>query len=385
MEASNRRYWSDGLTWAAHLGIFIFGVALATLGAILPALVERVGMNPAEAGSLFLFLSFGALVVTLFGGPAIDRYGYRFLLVFSGLTCAAGLAGLAGVAGFPALVIASFLLGLGGGGLNTGTNALVAELYPERPAVALNRLGVFFGLGTFAIPLVIGMLVDRLGLSGILYVTAAFSAACALIYLVARLPRPKQAGGFPFRQALDMFRHPLMLLLALLLFFQSGNEITTGGWLTTFAVERLGASQAGASFYLTAFWGALVLGRFAAGWALQRMAPASVVQTGALGAGLALALLLAVGGQVSGYFLSGLTGFFMALIFPTVIGIASSRYPELSGTVIGLLMAVALTGGMLAPLLTGVVASTVGIRLALLLPCCGFLIVCVLQGFARRY
>ncbi|GAB4128171.1 MAG: hypothetical protein Kow001_23090 [Acidobacteriota bacterium] len=385
MPAAGRAYWSDPLTWASHLGIFVFGIALATLGSILPTLFESIRLNPAEAGSLFLFLNLGALLATLFGGPTFDRFGYRLFLVLSALSCGAGLCSLAVAASYGALVAGSFLLGLGGGGLNVGTNALVADLYPERAAVALNRLGVFFGLGTFTIPLVIGVLLSRLGLAGILFVTAGLAAVTGIIFTSARFPAPKQAAGFPMSQALGLLRDPVILVLAVLLFFQSGNEITTSGWLTTFAVERLGATPGGASFYLSTFWGALIVGRFAASWALQHWSAATVVQTGALGSAVSLGLLLVAGDSQTGYLYSGLTGLFMALIFPTVIGQASSRYPALSGTVIGVLISVALTGGMLVPWAAGLAAEWAGITAAMVLPCAGFLVVFGLQGLARRY
>ncbi len=385
MQTAGRLYWSDPLTWASHLGIFVFGIALATLGSILPPLFESIRLNPAEGGSLFLFLNLGALLVTLFGGPTFDRFGYRLFLVLSASSCAVGLGLLAAAETYGVLVAGSFLLGLGGGGLNVGTNALVADLYPDRAAVALNRLGIFFGLGTFTIPLVIGALLNRLGLAGILLATGGLALLTALVFAVARFPAPKQAAGFPVAQALGLLRDPLILVLAVLLFFQSGNEITTSGWLTSFAVERLGASPGGASFYLSMFWGALILGRFAASWALQRFPPAAVVQVGALGSAVSLGLLLGFGGSLSGYLYSGLTGLFMALIFPTVIGHASSRYPALSGTVIGVLMSVALTGGMLAPWAAGLLAEWGGMTAALTLPCAGFLVVFALQGLARRY
>ena len=384
MNPPHRPYWSDPLTWISHLGIFVFGIGLATLGAILPSLFESIRLNPAEAGSLFLFLNLGSLAATLFGGPAFDRHGYRAILALSAVACASGLAWLAEAGAYPALAGGSFLLGLGGGGLNVGSNALVADLHPDRPGVALNRIGIFFGLGTFTIPILIGSLLTRLGLQGILLSAAGLTFVSAVVFATARFPAAKHSGGFPVTQAAKMLRDPFVLLLAVLLFFESGNEIATSGWLTTFAVDQLGASTSGASFYLSVLWGALVLGRLAASWVLTRYRPESVVQASALGAGFALAILVIAGGPASGFLLSGALGFSMAFIFPTVMGQASSRYPALSGTVLGALITVALTGGMLMPWLAGVVSSSAGVRAGLALPCVGFLAVAILQGLARR-
>ncbi|HOM98824.1 MAG TPA: MFS transporter [Acidobacteriota bacterium] len=379
-----RHYWKDPLTWSAHLGIFVFGIALATLGAILPTLFETIRLNPSEAGSLFLLLNFGCLLSTVLGGWAFDRSGYRTILVICAVGCSVSLGGLAQASTYPACVLFSFLLGVGGGGLNVGTNAMVAELYPKQEAAALNRLGMFFGFGAFSIPLVIGSLLERWGLTAILLAAAGMAAISAFVFLLQTFPAPKHAEGLPFSEVTALLRQPFLMVLAFLLFFESGNEMTTGGWLSTFAVDRLGATPAQGAFYLSVFWGALILGRAAAGALLRLTSPASVVQAASLLASLGLMLLVTLGNLKTGFLLSGLIGFCTAFIFPTVMGQASARYPAFSGTVIGGLMAVALVGGMLGPWVAGIVANHASVSAALLLPLVGFLAVFGLQTLARK-
>jgi MFS transporter, FHS family, glucose/mannose:H+ symporter len=381
---SERSYWRDPLTWACNLGIFVFGVVLAILGAILPSLFEAVDLNPAQAGSLFLFLNLGALLVTLLSGAAFDRFGFRLILIGCSVLVGGAILIIAGAGTYPLLGAGSFVLGLGGGGLNVGTNALVSDLYPRGQAVALNRLGIFFGLGTFFIPLSIGILLGALGLGPILVLTAAVGFSPAVLFWITPFPRPKHMGGFPVREAVSLVRQPVVLAMGLLLFFQSGNEITTSGWLTTYLVERLSLTPARAALYLSGFWGALVLGRLTASWALSRIRPSTLVQIGAAAAGLFLALLLAASHAAAAFLLSCLVGFAMAFIFPTVMGEATRRFPQFSGTVIGVLLTLALTGGMLAPWIAGLLAEAFDIALVLALPVAGFFAVFCCQTLIKR-
>jgi len=381
---TERSFWRDPLTWACNLGILVFGVVLAILGTILPSLFEAVDLNPAQAGSLFLFLNLGALLVTLLSGAAFDRFGYRLILIGCSLLVGAAILLLAGATTYPLLGLSSLILGLGGGGLNVGTNALVSDLYPRARAVALNRLGIFFGLGTFLIPLTLGMLLGSLGLGPILVLTAAVGLSPALFFGILPFPRPKHVGGFPVREAASLVRQPIVLAMGLLLFFQSGSEITTSGWLTTYLVETLSLTPARAAFYLSGFWGALVLGRLTASWALSRLRPFTLVQIGAASAGLFLALLLAVSHAAAAFLLSCLVGFAMAFIFPTVMGEATRRFPQFSGTVIGVLLTLALTGGMLAPWVAGLLGEAFGITLVLVLPVAGFFAVFCCQTLIKR-
>jgi len=74
----------------------------------------------------------------------------------------------------------------------------------------------------------------------------------------------------------------------------------------------------------------------------------------------------------------------LAGIFPTALGIVGARYPAFTGTVFGLLLTAALTGGMLLPWLTGLVGETHGLRPALVVVALQFLAIAALAALAGR-
>ena len=59
------------------------------------------------------------------------------------------------------------------------------------------------------------------------------------MFLAIRFPPPKQPQGFPIRRAGSLLADRTLLLLGSMLFFQSGMEITIGGWSAQFAHEAL--------------------------------------------------------------------------------------------------------------------------------------------------
>ena len=155
------------------------------------------------------------------------------------------------------------LLGLGGSALNSATNVLVADLYPEAnaKAAALNRLGVFYGFGALLLPFLIGMLLDRVGLSPLLLAAAGLCVLTGALSAIPSYPGPKRSPGLTVGEALALLRHPLVAVFGALLFFEAGTEMLLGGYLTTFLTRETGASVREASWVLAGFWVALMTSR----------------------------------------------------------------------------------------------------------------------------
>ena len=171
------------LSIAAYSGMFVFGIVMALLGAILPALSEHLHFAVSDIGTLFLIMNFAMLVCSLVLGLAMDRFGMKPPLVLGPLLVAAALVLIVRAQAFTDLFPAVALLGIGGGALNGAANTLVADLHedPQRKSAALNLVGVFFGLGALFLPFAIGALLARFSLATLL-VTAALLCAAAGIY-----------------------------------------------------------------------------------------------------------------------------------------------------------------------------------------------------------
>jgi FHS family glucose/mannose:H+ symporter-like MFS transporter len=373
------------LTWASYSGMFVFGIDLAILGALLPSLFRGMHLEPTQAGSLFMFLNGGALIVTMLSGPAFDRFGFKILLLIASVLDAISLFGIAHAQTYPMLALCSFLLGLAGGGLNSGTNAFVADLYPEAQAVALSRLGVFFGFGACFIPIFIGSLLSLLTLKAILILTASIALVPGFFFLVLRFPPGKQATtGFTLRQALGVLKSRLVLLLGVLLFFESGNEMNSNAWLAAFLDRKLGLAPATSLYYLSAFWGSVIVGRAISPVLLRRLRETTLVQICATVAVAALSVLVLFPDPLVSLIAAVIAGLCISPIYPCVLGFAAARFPGLSGTVFGALFTIALAGGMLLPWFAGFLVGRQGIQAGLATAAGGFVMVLVLQTVIKR-
>ncbi len=373
------------LVFSAWAGIFVFGLVMAILGAILPSLFERIDFDKSEAGDLFFFMNLAMLGMSVVFGPIVDRFGYRIFLAFCSLLVAVSFLLFALAPAYSVLVSAAVLLGVGGGGLNGGSNALTSDLNPESRTAALNLLGIFFGFGALLIPLLIGTLLGILGLEEILVVATVLSLIPCVFFMMLRFPPAKQAQGFPLRQAARVVGSPLLWLCGLLLFFQSGNEFTVGGWVSTYLNENFRFSPTAAALVLSGYWGMMMVGRLVVSRKLVFvLRNETLVLSSAILALAATSLTVwAPSGPLAalGVVLSGL-GF--AAIFPTTLAIAGEAFPTLTGTAFGVIFVIALSGGMIAPWLTGKVADASGLRTGLLLPVLSCALIIVLQILIMR-
>ncbi len=374
------------LSIAAYTGMFSFGIVMALLGAILPSISERLHFGLAQAGNLFLAMNGAMLITTLALGPLLDRFGMKPAFVAAPLFVAGAVISIAGVETFRGLMAAVVLLGIGGAALNQATNTLIADLNEDeqRKGAALNLLGMFFGFGALFIPFTIGALLGVLGLKNILYAGAALSLATLMLSVLFSFPTPRQSAGVPFAHVTSLARQPLVLAFAFLLFFESGNEFILGGYVTSYLTRSLGASVSTASYLLAAYWGALMLTRLILSRVSLRISGHALILASALGVAVSVGLLIVAPSLIAAAIAIVLLGLSIAAIFPTALALAGWRFQSHSGTVFGILIGVALSGGLTLPWLAGRIAEDRGVASGLLLAIVDALAIFGLQLIAGR-
>lgn len=381
--AAARSFWRDRVNWCCNAAMAAYGLAMTVLGTLLPWFLKELSLDATHAGSLFFWLNGGALAATGLAGILFDRSSPRWVLAWAQYTMAAGILAIAAAGGYLSLALACFLLGVGGGGTNLAANALVASRAPGQEGASLNRLGLFYGVGSFALPFLAAALLPAWGWR--LFLAAAATVALVPAIAVSALsPISTRTGAGATLSGFDWgpaFRHTRLFWLGLLLLFEAGNETIVGGWLTTYLVRETGASEAEAALWLGLFWATLIGGRGLGAVALRHWSPTRLVLVGALtSSGLVGCFVLASGAVAMGCIL--LAGLAMAPIFPTVFAQGIEVLPARPGTVLGLLMTAALLGSMTLPWAAGWLMETAGPGAALLLAGFGFLLVAGAQVMA---
>jgi fucose permease len=128
------------LILAAILAIFVYGLIAPILGALLPT----YGLTAGQQGMLAMLYAIGLIIASLSAGPVIDLKGNKLALLFGLILIIASLVAAPNAGGYGGLLVVYLVLGLGGGVVVTGANALVGAIEPTRRGSALNFLNLFF-------------------------------------------------------------------------------------------------------------------------------------------------------------------------------------------------------------------------------------------------
>jgi MFS transporter, FHS family, glucose/mannose:H+ symporter len=342
---------------AACIALFLFGMTLITLGSILPSVTENFKLDEMNTGKLVSILPIGILVGSLLFGPIVDRFGFKILIIASVVISIIGLQGLAFTKSLSMLQICIFITGMGGGSINGGTSALVADISEEDKGASLSLLGVSFGVGALGMPLLLGVLSKYYQYPVIISGVGFVMLLTVIYFLSVKFPPPKHTQGFPLKEGVQLLKEPMLLLTGFFLFFQSAVEGLVNNWTTTFLKVKLSTPAEDALYALSFSVVGLTVARLLLGSLLKKISSFSLQL---------ISLLLVAAGNLILMYSSSYTVAFISLIitgiglaagFPVILGYIGQLYARLSGTAFSIAFVIALTGNTLINYLFGIIAK----------------------------
>lgn len=344
---------------AACIGMSFFGISMMVMGALLPLLSGKFALDTAQATTLVAFLPIGMLIGSTVFGPIVDRYGYKALLIIS---CALVLFGLEGMLLFDNILfvqLSIMSIGLGGGVLNGETNAMVSEIYDDTKRESkLSFLGIFYGIGALGIPLLLSNLGNIYSYSQIIRGLEAILVLGLIYCIIISYPTPKHQQGFPIKESFKLLRNKHLLLLAFILFFQSGIEGSTNNWTVLYLVNNSFTTQEVALLSITVMIISLTTARILLVWILKKIEPNKILIFSLLLAILGYILLIQPN-YVTTFIGMTFIGLGLASTFPIILGKIGTLYSSLSGTAFSIALVMALIGNNILNSITGIFTGTI--------------------------
>jgi fucose permease len=355
---------------SAYWGFIVIGAGGTLLGPALLAILADFHVTPAAAGPLFLAYSLGYLAAVLIGGPAGDHWSRQRVLRAGAAVLCLGLVALF-LAHIWILVIAAMgIIGVGNGVVDSGTNALMNDISPpEGHAREQNVLHAFFGFGALLGPLLIGaFLAIQVGWRGAYAVVAVGALVLVVLLSFLRLAdRPDTHPAVGIRSVLALALTPFVLVLALMISVYVGAEVLLGDWSATYLQRIHHFDKVAAATSVSLYWGGIAVGRLLSAFATRWVSgKALLVGTCALSLVATIALVLAPTAPIALIALA-FSGLGHAAVFPLVMAIAGEIYPEVTGSIAGLLIGAAAIFGAIVPWIGGVLVQFSDARAALAL------------------
>ena len=254
-------HYNKTLVFAAScVVIFLFGISLITLGATLPQLSAEFNLTEINKGTLASMLPLGILIGSLVFGPVVDKYSYKYFLAVNVFLILLGFLIISFSTSFMHLAIAFVIIGTGGGSLNGASSSLVSDFsddHNENKGSNLSLMGAFFGLGALGMPLLLNLLSARFDYREIIGGTGLAMIIPIVFLLAIKYPSSKQGSSISISQIGSLIKDSMLILLSLILFFESGWESLLNNWLTTYLIEGKSIVESRAlgllSFFIAAF------------------------------------------------------------------------------------------------------------------------------------
>ena len=372
---------------------FMWGFVTATIDPLVPGVRSVFSLSYAESmlTQFAFFLAYG--VVSLPAALVLEKLGYAKTIVLSLGAMIAGcllmpLATHANSYGF--VLVALFVIAAGITQLQVAANPLAALLgRPEGSHFRLTLSQAFNSLGTVLAPILGSYIMLRGGVfSGaitaasrdatlrnvdtqFLFIAAIIVLLTLFIWAMRRLLSVPHELDDANASPLAAFGSRWALFGGLAIFLYVGAEVS----ISSIMINFLHQPQVMAESYERAgrllglfYWGGAMVGRALGSIALTRL-PASRVLAFAAGVALVLCLVVTRAGMIGT--IAGVAalaiGFFNSIMFPTIFTLTLERSGAPTAATSGLLC-MAIVGGAVLPVLTGLTADHAGIALAFLVP-----------------
>ena len=346
-----------------YLSFISLGLPDSLLGSAWPTMSAALHAPLWGAGLLQMTVSLCTIVSSLNSARLIRRFGTGRLTAFSGLLTAAALMGMSFAPHYAFLLLLSIPLGLGAGAVDAAINNYVA-LHCE--AKHMNWLHCFWGVGTIVSPIVMSAALG-LGMkwtAGYRGVSAMQFALGILLLSTLGLWQGEKTKGEERAAKVLTVREVLALPGAKqgLTNFTCycAVEQTFMLWSSTYLVMARGVDAVRAASMGGLFFLGMTIGRGVSGFIAMKLSPKQMVRLGQtmMAAG---GLLLFVPGQAMALFGLLFMGLGCAPVYPNIVQDTPRNYgEENSQAVIGVQMAFAYMGSLLAPTIFGWIADALG-------------------------
>ena len=361
----NRRFRHVGL-----IAFFLSGVCAISSGVIVSLLQEQYHLTYGTTGTLLSVMSIGNICAAFLSGFLPRKMGVRstVLTLSSGYFLGYLLCAVSGWIG--ALIVSFLIIGLAKGCALNRCTFLVGTNSQNRTR-GMQVMHACYACGALLCPLVISLLagvgpgMPMIGIS-----------CCGLVmwtvFFLARYPKKaegmRDAASTPPKTFL---RSPLFWMLTAMVFCQNAAETSVTGWLVTYYRNQQILTGSLSGYTMTVMWSATLIARLLIAFAVPIRNHFKALFFMGVCCFVLYAILVRMETTIPALIALFAFSFAMAGVNPmSTAGLGE----ELSQESLAVLLPIGAIGGMVMPLLVGLIADQAGMQAGMminLIPCAG--------------
>lgn len=398
--------------------MLFLGIHLAIYQNSINYMTEGIANKSMVMGMLVALRFIGIMIAPVMSGEIGDRIGKKKVLITALVIITVGISMIILSNSIFLIALGIFLTGCGSGSIESLGSSILADTNPLNTNRVINISQVFFSAGAVLGPLISLKIIDISGKWKLSYFPAFFIFAVMLavtyrmrfvnissvtdisgvtnlsseanIFDEANISgevdvfddiagaqtgykqvssgetgngktvteTEKGKGLFTARLVKDAYLRQLCLSIFLYVGIESGSAF----WITSYFSDAIKAGKLG-SYALSGFWGGMIIGRYICSKLENKRK--TVFNASLIISILSIITCLAIRTPVSGMINFTFLGFGFAAIWPALMTSAAERYPQNTGTAIGMMMTASAVGGMVIPFIMGILGGTFNITAAL--------------------
>lgn len=376
------------LFYTLYLAYVAAGITDSLQGPSLPLLASNTHVSTAIVGWMFTSSAAGFTISVLATGLLARKVHPKTMLMVGLLLAAISTIITPRTGLFPVLLISQFFKGTGLGALDVSITILMTLAFHDSLGESLTGLHSSYAIGALIAPALFSFTLTLAHDFRLAYFAATILAIVCVVMLarqnapsIANLPaesaQQERSASLAARQ---IFRQPLLWLMALEFFLYVIAEVGFSNWIVTAISQSAAISLALAAPAATAFWIGLTLSRFLGSQILRHalLSEHQLLFLCIFGGCLSCVLVAIFPGQLLiSFSASACAGFFFGPIYPGLMAIAARWYVNAPNTISGVLIFSCGISDMIFPALMGLLIPVVGFKWVMTIPALGCLLITV--------
>jgi fucose permease len=318
--------------------MFFFGFVENIKGVSFPLIKAEFGVNYESQGGLVSLTWFGYVVFCFVASMFMQHFGTKKSILTGYILICTGAAATLMAPSFWTASMTLLVVNAGFGFFEVGSNALGTVAFTKNTALMMSLMHFFYGFGAILGPKTAGILNNKLNFTWRqVYVVVIIPLIIVFMFILATKFNNENTEGEKNEEAtkitfIGAFKNPLVWVFSLTLGFMEVIEFGAANWggLYLNDVYNLDPTIVGASF-VSIFYILFTLSRLFSGMAIEKIGYIKSLIIATISTIVIFLAGFALGRN--GIWLLPATGFFIAIMFPTMMAVCTKFFAEDAATI----------------------------------------------------